>query len=598
MCERKEDEMSGQRICCVCLIELAVITACASAAVTPITKVVVDRETTSPPKFWLKSIAVGGYTIAVDELVTGTSEGKSTAQPAPYNDIKNADNFDLNLFAGRASETPPTWQIQKLGGQPAWVDTNGDDPDFFLFEAGGNQDFSIEAILPGGIIGASVQVPQAIFGDTGLVITNSGPQVGQIIAGVAFAITDLLDDKGEPLTNSSIIEGIQITSPGIDPSCFCAVAAPPMLKAMAPKPADGTVGLIIPLFQWAAGSTAALHEVYFGTSPELTAQDLVAPRQPLTMYYHPSLKPGTTYYWRVDEVEADMTTVHRGDVWSFTTQAVTAYYPTPVDGAVDAAPAPVLTWLAGQAAVKHHVYFSGVHADVNTATAAADKGIQSETSFAPGTLESLTTYYWRVDEVLLGDVVKTGAVWSFTTYLPVDDFEGYNDDLKSGAVFLTWADGAENGTGSVAGYFQAANGTFNETTIVNGGGQSMPVDYNNVKAPFYSEVQRTWAPVQNWTAQGIVTLVLHVRGERANAAAPLYVALADSAGRSAVIVHPDPEIVRKTRWTRWQIPLSAFGDGGVNVSAVKTMYLGVGDRKAPTAGGAGRIYVDDIYLTK
>ena len=36
----------------------------------------------------------------------------------------------------------------------------------------------------------------------------------------------------------------------------------------------------------------------------------------------------------------------------------------------------------------------------------------------------------------------------------------------------------------------------------------------------------------------------------------------------------------------------------MNVAAVKTMYLGVGSRTAPAAGGAGRIYVDDIYLTK
>jgi hypothetical protein len=25
-----------------------------------------------------------------------------------------------------------------------------------------------------------------------------------------------------------------------------------------------------------------------------------------------------TYYWRIDEVEADGVTIHKGDVWSFT----------------------------------------------------------------------------------------------------------------------------------------------------------------------------------------------------------------------------------------------------------------------------------------
>ena len=35
------------------------------------------------------------------------------------------------------------------------------------------------------------------------------------------------------------------------------------------------------------------------------------------MYFEVTgLIPGATYYWRVDEVEADGTTIHTGDVWS------------------------------------------------------------------------------------------------------------------------------------------------------------------------------------------------------------------------------------------------------------------------------------------
>ena len=45
------------------------------------------------------------------------------------------------------------------------------------------------------------------------------------------------------------------------------------------------------------------------------------------------LLPGTQYFWRVDEVEMDGVTVHQGDVWSFVSQALTAYWPDPVDGA-------------------------------------------------------------------------------------------------------------------------------------------------------------------------------------------------------------------------------------------------------------------------
>ena len=80
------------------------------------------------------------------------------------------------------------------------------------------------------------------------------------------------------------------------------------------------------------------------------------------------------------------------------TQALTAYYPTPVDGALDVSPAATLTWLPGYGAVDHQIYFSDVLTNVNEAAAGADKGIQEETAFTPGDLEGLTTYYWRVDE--------------------------------------------------------------------------------------------------------------------------------------------------------------------------------------------------------
>ena len=45
------------------------------------------------------------------------------------------------------------------------------------------------------------------------------------------------------------------------------------------------------------------------------------------------LVPGTTYYWRIDEVEADGVTKHKGDVWSFLVPPKTGYNPVPADGA-------------------------------------------------------------------------------------------------------------------------------------------------------------------------------------------------------------------------------------------------------------------------
>jgi hypothetical protein len=76
----------------------------------------------------------------------------------------------------------------------------------------------------------------------------------------------------------------------------------------------------------------------------------------------------------------------------------------------------------------------------------------------------------------------------------------------------------------------------------------------------------------------------------------LYVAVEDSAGKSAVVTHADPAAVGLTTWTEWKIPLSSLT--GVNLARVKKLYLGVGDRKATAATGSGRVYLDDIRVTK
>jgi hypothetical protein len=282
-------------------------------------------------------------------------------------------------------------------------------------------------------------------------------------------------------------------------------------KATNPNPANGAADVALPLLRWTAGSTAMLHEVYLGKTPELGAADLVGPRQPLAMFYYAAgLEPGVTYYWRVDEIEKDGTTVITGDVWTFITQALTAYYPDPPDGATTVPPAAVLKWWPGRGATQHHVYFSDDRDAVSQAAAAADKGLLplDQTMFQPEGLEEATTYYWRVDEVVGGDILG-GPVWSFTTWVTVDDFEGYTDDEGS-RIYETWIDGWTNSTGSTVGYTQAP---FAEQTIIHGGLQSMPLDYNNLAAPFYSEVEQEFSPAQDWTAGGAAALVLYVQGK-------------------------------------------------------------------------------------
>jgi hypothetical protein len=422
-------------------------------------------------------------------------------------------------------------------------------------------------------------------------------------AGTVSGVTTLIIGKGGKDTGATgwdgLIDDVRIYGSDLTAEQIAELAAnkPIAYKASEPNPADGAIGVATPLLQWKKGDTAVFHNVYLGTSADLAEADLVGKSQPFAMYYHVAgLEPGATYYWRVDEIEVDMTTVRTGDVWSFIAQDVKAYYPTPVDQSSDASPTGPLTWYAGQAAIKHHLYFGTSLDDVTNGTADTDKGELTDPTYTPTGLDSLATYYWRVDELGPGGVLKTGAVWSFTTYLPIDDFESYTDQPDE-EIYSTWIDGYTDGTnGSTVGYFTATNGTFGETTIVHSGQQSMPMDYNNVNDPFYSEAYREFAPAQDWTADELSDLRLDFRGASANGAGALYVAVEDSAGKVAVVTNADPAAVKAMTWTEWQIPLSSLT--GINLAKVKRLYIGVGDRNAPAKGGAGRIYIDDIRLTK
>ena len=77
-----------------------------------------------------------------------------------------------------------------------------------------------------------------------------------------------------------------------------------------------------------------------------------------------------------------------------------------------------------------------------------------------------------------------------------------------------------------------------------------------------------------------------------NDPAPVYVALEDSAGKVAVVSSADAKASTATSWQAWEIPFSDLA--GVNLSNIATIYVGVGDRDNPSAGGVGTLFVDDI----
>jgi hypothetical protein len=487
-----------------------------------------------------------------------------------------------------------------------------------------------------------------------------------------------------------------------------------MTKAYNPTPADSSLynDTAVSLGWW-PGNTAISHDVYFGISfddvndgtngtfqgnQDTTSFIAGSPEYP----YPDGLVPGTIYYWRIDEVEADGTK-HKGDIWSFRIPPRIAYDPNPADGDEFVEPDVTLSWTAGLGAKSHTVYFGDNFDDVNNVSGGSPR---ESTTFSPGLLESEKVYYWRVDEddgvatykgeiwgfttpgaagslqpangaidvqmnstlnwtpaatAVLHDlyfgtdkdavmnattaspqykgnkapgaesydpgklawhseyywridaVYNTGTVkglvWHFTTadFITVDDFEDY--DAGENQIWYAWRDGLGFGTPETPPYF-AGNGTgsavgdentlsYCEEIIVHGGGQSMPLIYDNNKQGHskYSEVEHTLTDQRDWTEEGVEELSIWFRGELDNDAEPLYVAVSNSAGMPAVVVHDDPDAATIDTWTEWIIPLQTLADQGIVLTDVDRIAIGLGTKGNITIpGGWGKMVFDDIRL--
>jgi hypothetical protein len=163
-------------------------------------------------------------------------------------------------------------------------------------------------------------------------------------------------------------------------------------------------------------------------------------------------------------------------------------------------------------------------------------------------------------------------------------------------VFQTWVDGLGfsadeffpdghpgNGSGAIVGY-DPLSGNIMEMTTVHDGGQSMPIEYDNSMAPGYSEALRTFSPAQDWTREGVTTLVVHFRGADGNTGQP-YVKI-----NGTKIPYPgDASDVASPTWIAWEIDLASVGVTRTNVTE---MAVGV------EGGTAGLLYVDSIRLLR
>ncbi len=229
---------------------------------------------------------------------------------------------------------------------------------------------------------------------TNYVLDLTGVAAGQANAMLRFRFDSHSDRQGNFWQVDDVELEVFVSGP---PS------SDPPGQASSPDPANGSTGQGLgTTLSWSAGSLATSHDVYFGTNPIPGLQG----NQTGTTFDPGPLAYSTTYFWGINEVNADGTTA--GNTWSFTTEAAPvmptpASNPGPGEGATGVSVDGNLSWTAGSDSTSHDVYFNDVF-----------QGNQPGTSFDPGMLADLTSYNWRIDEVNAAGTT-TGTVWSFTT---------------------------------------------------------------------------------------------------------------------------------------------------------------------------------------
>ena len=231
-------------------------------------------------------------------------------------------------------------------------------------------------------------------------------------------------------------------------------------KARSPEPADGSLYMNTwANLAWQAGGSAVSHDVYLGENfndvNDGTGDTFMGNQTGTFLlvgiigYPYPGgLVTGTTYYWRVDEInDVDPNSPWKGDVWSFTVPSKKAYKSIPADGSKFLSPDITLTWTAGFGAIFHTVYFGD---DFDTVANAADGPSQVITTYTPEPLELDKTYYWRVDE-FDGTQTHKGDVWSFKIMPDIQITDPnlvawWKLDEGTGSAALDWSGHNNHGT--------------------------------------------------------------------------------------------------------------------------------------------------------
>ena len=278
---------------------------------------------------------------------------------------------------------------------------------------------------------------------------------------------DLLDLLYNPLDEDAYVynvPAIEENNPRIE------ISYDPCPWACERRPFAGAGDITdMPVLRWTAGAWAALHDVYFGQDEELVANamttdtEIYRGRQELdmVMYEPETLQWGTTYYWRIDEVnfitvEAEDGTedvneiVWKGQAWNFTTaefivaddfelytdnrDAGQAVFQAWIDGLGFSGPEPNNPGNGTGSIVGHDIWTQGSPHETIAETGIVHSGRQS-----------MPLYYNNADEPYYSQTYRTWPAPQDWTLNGMDTFELYfrgASDNGTGQLYLSIEDDA------------------------------------------------------------------------------------------------------------------------------------------------------------
>ncbi len=256
----------------------------------------------------VRSFTVEPFSYVIEEVLA-TSNLVSTAGQEPENTVNGSG---LNAEGEHATDQNGMWTAKVDSDEPEIIQFQFDRI-YKMYEMHvWNHNLGFEALLGLGL--KDVTIEYSVDGIDWTVLKDVElPQAsGQVdYTGSVISLDGIAAKFIRLVINSAWLSTTQL---GLAEVRFTYIAA----HAREPQPQDGATNVSPDaILAWRCGRDAASHDVYLGT--DLDALEIVDSTTQ-SLYDPAGLDLGTTYAWRIDEVnEANPITTWPGDVWTFST---------------------------------------------------------------------------------------------------------------------------------------------------------------------------------------------------------------------------------------------------------------------------------------